>query len=637
MSFLLYSPSPTSQVGLRALCRGAGKLLNAASATRPFSSSRSPIVKPCLDYSSRHTARPRRPFRDRGPLYLLPRTQIRTIFGEKIVTEYIMIPPTYEDALGLPFRKQDLSEQEAREIFGRPIDVSEANQLLKILHGRRVAGTLEDPKLAVNTARFTVSDKTLGLAYLRANIEVDEVISAGLRAEDELEVIEKRIRKRIEDEEKGIEPSPEALEEPVEEVPTGRLPPKPGSDSPYGISNWDIGRAENIRKRKEKEAKWEEERLKREAENPGSTLSLAQLEERANKIWTEEELHQKSLEVYRRAPEWVQTYYFGATSDIEAPPDMTHWERISPMLAMSVVICMVCAAVFYLYRPPARSARLWPDVPPAAATCIGLIMVNAAVYAAWKMPPCWKWLNMYFLLSVGVPRAPQVLGAMFSHQKFRHMLVNIVPLYFMGTALCDEIGRGKFLAIYVASGTLSMLGSHVWYTLTGRLLLTTLGASGAVFGVAAAYFWLHRFEEFKILGLPPDPYRAPQGLVLLALIFASQLVPLAKSMPIEVTKVDTANHIAGALAGLVGAGLLTAYRERLARRREERLKTMPEVLDKHVSAPQPRQPPPATTTTTTTTATTVVAPDTRDSQAAAATEIDSAASAATEIKSSVWS
>lgn len=72
----------------------------------------------------------------------------------------------------------------------------------------------------------------------------------------------------------------------------------------------------------------------------------------------------------------------------------------------------------------------------------------------------------------------------------------------------DEIGRGNFLAVYLASGVFGSLTSLTAHVLTGKLTVTSLGASGAIAGLVAAWCMLHAkyslpFSPSLTLSLPP--------------------------------------------------------------------------------------------------------------------------------------
>ena len=86
-----------------------------------------------------------------------------------------------------------------------------------------------------------------------------------------------------------------------------------------------------------------------------------------------------------------------------------------------------------------------------------------------------------------------MLGSMFSHQQVLHLAVNMGFLIFIPIAatLHEEVGRGTFLAIYIASGLLGSFTPFAYWAMRGKLTMTSLGASGAVFGVLAAYCTMH--------------------------------------------------------------------------------------------------------------------------------------------------
>lgn len=144
--------------------------------------------------------------------------------------------------------------------------------------------------------------------------------------------------------------------------------------------------------------------------------------------------------------------------------------------------------------PPARADRLWPNISLSWATILGIAATNVFVFALWRaFPPAWRILNRYFVNVTALPSTFSMLGSMFSHQQVLHLAVNMGFLIFIPIAatLHEEVGRGTFLAIYIASGLLGSFAPFAYWTLRGQLTMTSLGASGAVFGVLAAYCMMH--------------------------------------------------------------------------------------------------------------------------------------------------
>ncbi|KAI1425355.1 hypothetical protein F5Y12DRAFT_382734 [Xylaria sp. FL1777] len=571
---LIPNPSSSFKIGLRAVLRASQTCTAAVPTTGVFTTSRSFSRQPCFQYKTWGVARPpKAPF---TPISrsLIPHLHLRTIFTFRAVTHYVDLPDWYQDAEGLPFRKEDLTQRETNRIFPSNLSAPAANLLLKILHGRRVAGTLDDPSLARNTRQFRIADQRKALEYLREHIPVDEILMAGLRAEDELKVIEQEIgAKETEGQSDEIGPKepPSTTPKNSVEVPTGRLPRKPKSDSPYGESNFDRIRAANIAKREAEEARLEEERKLREEELAKGNIGTLQIQQ----------------EKPREVSEFRKKHMERATSDLEAPPEVSAWKRLAPNIAMAVLVIIGSIGLAVLYQPSPASRRFWPDIPPAAATCLSLIAVNLAVWGLWKFPPAWAFLNKYMILVAATPRPLQLIGAIFSHHSLGHLLTNMTCLWFFGTRVHDEIGRGNFLALYLSSGAVGFAVSLVNLVLWRGLECTTLGASGAVYGLITAFFWMHKFDEFKVLGYPPDPISGPQGLGFIGLILGIHLVPLFSK---RANNVDIASHFGGMLAGAVGIDIARHYMDYKARARAARLSNtgvLNTVIEKKGVSPTP--------------------------------------------------
>ena len=75
----------------------------------------------------------------------------------------------------------------------------------------------------------------------------------------------------------------------------------------------------------------------------------------------------------------------------------------------------------------------------------------------------------------------------FLHVDFRHILFNMVMLWFFGSQLEALLGRGRFLTVYMLS---LLTGSAV--ALVVDSAVPTVGASGAVFGVLGAGLLIER-------------------------------------------------------------------------------------------------------------------------------------------------
>lgn len=459
---------------------------------------------------------------------------VRTLFSHKILRDYEELPREYKDQVGLQFRSKDLEEAETDKLFGKQLTAPAANHLLRVLHGRRVAGTLDDPQYAIHTAQYTPKQRATALAYLRKAVPLEEIRNAGLRAEDELEQMEK-------DAAKAAEKAKTNETGTVEEQPVTKVDPL------YGTGSFDRIRARNQARQKAREDALEEERKAKLAEEEAKQAGpLATQEEYARSI---------------RNPKIVK-YYEEAQSEMAEPPQMSPLQRIGPSAALVALVVSILAGIAMVYEEPESKYRLFPDIPTSWATVGTLIAANAVVYLGWRIPPLWKTFNRHMLVVIATIRPTTMFTAMFSHQRISHLFINMVPLWFVGTNLHDEIGRANFLALYLSCGAMGFLGSLVTYTLRGWLNVTALGASGATLGLCSAYFWEHRMDGFKILGLPQE---GVHGIVFLALIFALQLTAFGRTAKL---KVDVASHLSGMATGIAGMELISRSESMNGKKRE---------------------------------------------------------------------
>ena len=130
----------------------------------------------------------------------------------------------------------------------------------------------------------------------------------------------------------------------------------------------------------------------------------------------------------------------------------------------------------------------------------------------------------------------RLVTAAFLHYGPIHLGLNMLALYFGGTALESVIGRWRFLLIYIASG---IAGS------AGALLLNpnsiTVGASGAIFGVFGALFALERLRVIS------------SGGQILALIVINLVFTFA------VPGISIGGHIGGLICGFVLMWAMTHF------------------------------------------------------------------------------
>ena len=278
-----------------------------------------------------------------------------------------------------------MSRAEINAIFGPKVDRKDGIDLLERLQNHRHRGTL-DQKLPYPEA---LVDK--GLRYLRARHPLDEDAAIVARIDREADA-------------------------------EFRLPQTQIDQSPHAVSQFEKLRREN-RERREEEA----EKSKKETE---SRKSLAEeIPEVGRRVTVRDGT---ALVQLRPEPEWVRRYRDKA--QMKELPEMSTLARLLPSGLVTVAVITLAVLLAQNYQQPSRKARLWPDLPPAAATVMTIIGINIAVFVLWRIPPFWKFLNRNFLVVPAYPQSMSMLAASFSHQSFAHLLSNIIPLWLIGTS-----------------------------------------------------------------------------------------------------------------------------------------------------------------------------------------------------------
>ncbi|KAI1004280.1 hypothetical protein K3495_g3927 [Podosphaera aphanis] len=468
----------------------------------------------------------------------LSTTRIRSYSQRSIITRFEDLPEDYKDISGLPYRHSALSQKETRDIFGDVIDVGTADRVLRGLHGRRVAGTLEDP-LYSNTFERQIIEKAL--KWLRKNVPVDEDLNAGLRAEKELAEIEANL---VADAER-----------------IGLYKPNSGpKDSVYGEGAFDKLRKKNLEKMEIEEA------LKKEKASQADEVQLNSGTLESPSLNAKVELRQPGEHP------WLKYYLERANVLPDRPPEMTTWQRLWP--SGLLVIGVVTASLIFtqIYTPPKRDARIWPDMPVSAATIIGIIIANSTVFCMWRVPMLWRILNKYFITYPGFPRPLSLVGCFWSHQTIPHLTMNMLLLYVIGTKLHEEIGRGNFLALYFSAGVASGFFSLTCWALMKNLSSSSIGASGSIVAVITAYLLLSSSgENIKIFGVfPPDNGPSLTSLAILAFLISLDILALRKFHKTgKGLTVDHYGHLGGYATGAVWASFLGTNRTRRTRKRQE--------------------------------------------------------------------
>ena len=108
---------------------------------------------------------------------------------------------------------------------------------------------------------------------------------------------------------------------------------------------------------------------------------------------------------------------------------------------------------------------------------------------------------------------------MFVHGGFMHVLFNMVAVFFFGPPLEREMGGRGFIRYYLVCGIGAALTSVLLVGVIGTPVV--IGASGAVFGVMAAFAWKWPDAPIYIWGLLPVKAKWMVGFLGLAALWAT--------------------------------------------------------------------------------------------------------------------
>lgn len=133
----------------------------------------------------------------------------------------------------------------------------------------------------------------------------------------------------------------------------------------------------------------------------------------------------------------------------------------------------------------------------------------------------------------------RLVTSMFLHYGLVHLLLNMWALWVLGRNLEAALGPVRFLALYLLSG----LGGSVAVYYFGDQHAPTAGASGAIFGLFAAFFVVLRRLGRDTSSIVP--------VLIINLVFT-----------FAIPGISIAGHIGGLVSGgIVGTGLAYAPRQ----------------------------------------------------------------------------
>ena len=162
---------------------------------------------------------------------------------------------------------------------------------------------------------------------------------------------------------------------------------------------------------------------------------------------------------------------------------------------------------------------------------------------------------------------PSLFLHMFTHTIFFHLAVNMFVLFSLGN-LCEKIiGRKRYIWFYISAGLFAgilsvvlsgFLGnSKIGQTIFGDPSVPAVGASGAIFGIAALLMMLIPRLKFSIIFLPFFSF--PAYAIIPAAVLIMWVISIIFNLPI-----GNVAHFGGFLFGVFyGLYLRTKYKEKL--------------------------------------------------------------------------
>lgn len=139
------------------------------------------------------------------------------------------------------------------------------------------------------------------------------------------------------------------------------------------------------------------------------------------------------------------------------------------------------------------------------------------------------------------------LTSLFLHGNWMHIIFNMWFMWIFADNVEDRMGRLPFLAFYLICGLLATMMQ--WYS-APTLTIPVVGASGAIAGVLAAYYFIYPFESV-IVYFFPLLFRLP-AVAFLGLWVIFQLYHITTSTYVEGVS-DSAwwSHIGGFISGAI--------------------------------------------------------------------------------------
>ncbi len=148
---------------------------------------------------------------------------------------------------------------------------------------------------------------------------------------------------------------------------------------------------------------------------------------------------------------------------------------------------------------------------------------------------------------------PRLFSYMFLHVDVFHILMNMLVFLSFAPAVEDRIGKLRFLGLYLVTGPVSAL---FYFVFNASSLTPIVGASGAIFGVLAAFVVLFPEEKISLYLFGAVLVKVP-AIVCIPFIFVVETVLATVSSWLNPSVASLA-HVWGFISGLLFVALVYA-------------------------------------------------------------------------------
>ncbi|MBN2696318.1 MAG: rhomboid family intramembrane serine protease [Bacilli bacterium] len=145
----------------------------------------------------------------------------------------------------------------------------------------------------------------------------------------------------------------------------------------------------------------------------------------------------------------------------------------------------------------------------------------------------------------------RIVTSMFLHGSVTHFILNMVAIYFLGTAMEQVMGHIRYFALYFLSGIVA----GVMIVVLGDPVTLTIGASGALYGIMS--------------GLLLITLKKPRWFTQQAVRTIRRLAIINFAITFVFPNISIIGHVSGFLAGfLLGWVLMPLIPDYIRKRRE---------------------------------------------------------------------